>query len=130
MAESSDLGKILGENICVCRIRRNMTQEELARKTGITNVEISKIENGRSWPKKETLEKLIRALEMKPFQLLVESADDLAQYRNFIEDTVTGFVSRALGNQEETGRNGTFGVRHVRTGKKQPGSSIDKTKAD
>lgn len=95
-----------------------MTQEELAKKTGITNVEISKIENGKSWPKKETLEKLIRALETKPFQLFVESADDLAQYKDFIEDTVTDFVSRTLGDQENSARNGPFEIRHVRTAKK------------
>ena len=53
MDKSRDLCKILGANIRCYRIKLKMTQEELAEKAGITSVGISKIETGKTWPKKK-----------------------------------------------------------------------------
>lgn len=50
--------------IISARIARNMTQQELAKKTGIAQTEISRIENGSRNPSLKILERLADGLDM------------------------------------------------------------------
>lgn len=50
---------ILGERIRVRRIQNNLTQDELAKETGLTKLTIHKIEKGHS-PKLESLIRILR----------------------------------------------------------------------
>lgn len=70
----------LGINLKVARIKKQLTQEELARKLlgdkasakEIRNwtIYIGRYENGKAEPKLETISKLIRILEMSMVDLL------------------------------------------------------------
>ena len=51
------------------RIQRHMTQQELSRKTGIIQADISKLENGQSNPSVRTLMRIAEGLDMT---LLIE----------------------------------------------------------
>lgn len=51
------------------RIQRYMTQQELSRKTGIIQADISKLENGQSNPSVRTLMRIAEGLDMT---LLIE----------------------------------------------------------
>lgn len=46
------------------RIQRHMTQQELSRKTGIIQADISKLENGQSNPSVRTLMRIAEGLDM------------------------------------------------------------------
>ena len=53
------------------RISQNLTQKELAARTGIDQADISKLENGRANPSIKTLQRLAKALNMQlKFELI------------------------------------------------------------
>jgi transcriptional regulator with XRE-family HTH domain len=60
----------LGKNLRAARRRLGLTQEEVAERSGVQAGEISRIETGKRDPKVSTLERLAKAVEMKPGQLL------------------------------------------------------------
>lgn len=61
--------KLLGSKIKEKRKAKNLTQEQLAELVEIGTPNISYIENGKFYPTVETLEKICKALEVKPFEL-------------------------------------------------------------
>jgi transcriptional regulator with XRE-family HTH domain len=52
------------------RKRRDLSQRDLAKRSGVSHVTIAKIEAGRMSPTVATLEKLARALRIKVRELL------------------------------------------------------------
>lgn len=60
----------LGKNLRAARKRLALTQEEVAHRSGLEPAEISRIESGKRDPRVSTLEKLAKALEVDPGQLL------------------------------------------------------------
>lgn len=60
------------------RVQQNMTQEDLSAKTGITQADISRIENGTRNPSLSMIKKLARGLGM---QLKLESIPSLQKIK-------------------------------------------------
>jgi transcriptional regulator with XRE-family HTH domain len=60
----------LGTNLREARERLELTQEDVAARSGVHATEVSRIEAGKRDPKVSTLERLAAAVEMKPGQLL------------------------------------------------------------
>jgi transcriptional regulator with XRE-family HTH domain len=58
--------KKLGKKIKLARIKKDMTQADLAEATGILQKSISNYETGQALPTLETLEKMVKILK-KPF---------------------------------------------------------------
>ncbi len=73
----SYIQEIIGNNIKKYRNFKHLTLEKLAEKVGISYQNISKIENGRSFFKAETLEKICEVLDVTPAQLV--SVEDLPE---------------------------------------------------
>ena len=71
-----------GQQIKAARIRAGMTQQELADKLGISFVGISQWENGKRNPKKETLDRIAKALGTSRKELEVE---DWGEYDKTID---------------------------------------------
>ena len=83
---------VIGERLKELRERKNFSQGEIEKRTGLLRCYISRVENGHTVPSIETLEKLARALEIPMYQLFYEgekpptlpnlpkrkSADDIA----------------------------------------------------
>src|ERR1700728_362063 len=83
---------VIGERLKELRERKNFSQGEVEKRTGLLRCYISRVENGHTVPSIETLEKLARALEIPMYQLFYEgkkpptlpnlpkrkSADDIA----------------------------------------------------
>lgn len=61
---------VLGTNLREARKKLGLTQEEVARRSGVHSTEVSRIEGGRRDPKVSTLERLAKAVEVKPGRLL------------------------------------------------------------
>ncbi len=61
--------ELLGKRITELRKQQNISQEELAEKLDISQKSLSKIETGRNFLTSETLEKLLKALDIKCTEL-------------------------------------------------------------
>lgn len=60
----------LGTNLREARERLELTQEDVAGRSGVHVTEVSRIEGGKRDPQVSTVERLAKAVEMKPGQLL------------------------------------------------------------
>jgi transcriptional regulator with XRE-family HTH domain len=58
------------------RIRRLLSQAELARRAGVTTVTLSHLENGQQQPRFVTLHRLAKALRVSPQDLVDRPAAD------------------------------------------------------
>ncbi len=68
-AVEADLQRF-GHNVRAARKARGWTQEELAHRTGLATVQVSRIERGRREVRLGTLLRLLAALEASPSELL------------------------------------------------------------
>lgn len=59
-----------GTNVRAARLARGWTQEDLAERTGLAPVQVSRIERGRREVRLTTLLRLVAALDAKPDDLL------------------------------------------------------------
>ncbi len=66
----------IGDRIKKIRLEKGMTQQELAKRTGINDANIRKYESGRQNPKLETLERIAVALEVEPLKLVYDLDND------------------------------------------------------
>ena len=96
MYKSDDLRKILGDNIRHHRMKLGMTQDEFSDKLGLTFVSVSKIENGHSWLKCETFAKITEILNVKPFELFLQTEEDLVRYKDNIISAVSEILDKTL----------------------------------
>jgi transcriptional regulator with XRE-family HTH domain len=60
----------LGTNLREAREKLGFTQEQVAERSGVHATEVSRIEAGKRDPKVSTLERLAKAVEVKPGRLL------------------------------------------------------------
>ena len=60
----------IGDNLKRQRIRRALTQEELAAKAGLTTASVARIERNETEPRMSTLRKLAKALNIDPAELV------------------------------------------------------------
>jgi transcriptional regulator with XRE-family HTH domain len=63
---------IIGERIRELREEKDMSQGEIQKKTGLLRCHISRVENGRTIPGIETLEKMARALDVPLYRLFYD----------------------------------------------------------
>ena len=62
----------IGDQLKTLRIRRALTQQELAEKAGISKNALNRIELSKAEPHMSTLRKLAKALDVDPTKLLGE----------------------------------------------------------
>jgi transcriptional regulator with XRE-family HTH domain len=62
----------IGDNLKRQRIRKALTQEELARHAGLTTASVARIERNETEPRMSTLRKLAKALNIDPAELVGE----------------------------------------------------------
>lgn len=60
----------LGANLKTARKKLGLTQEQVSDRSGVHATEISRIEAGKRDPQVSTVEKLARAVELRPGELL------------------------------------------------------------
>jgi transcriptional regulator with XRE-family HTH domain len=60
----------LGVNLKAARTKLGITQEQVADRSGVHATEVSRIEAGKRDPQVSTVEKLARAVELRPGELL------------------------------------------------------------
>jgi transcriptional regulator with XRE-family HTH domain len=62
----------IGDRLRTLRIRRALTQQELAEKAGISKNALNRIERSKAEPHMSTLRKLAQALNVDPTELVGE----------------------------------------------------------
>jgi len=87
-----DIKKEVGEKIKRFRKKNGFTQEKLAEIVDISSRNLSNIELGISYPKPETLEKIVIALDMTTEELF--SNDNLKTNDELLND-INKFISEA-----------------------------------
>jgi transcriptional regulator with XRE-family HTH domain len=60
----------LGANLRSARTQLGMSQEQVADRSGVHATEVSRIEAGKRDPRVSTVERLAKAVKMKPGELL------------------------------------------------------------
>jgi transcriptional regulator with XRE-family HTH domain len=60
----------LGPNLRAARLKLELSQEQVADRSGVHATEVSRIEAGKRDPRVSTVERLARAVELRPGQLL------------------------------------------------------------
>lgn len=63
---------LVGERLRHVREKKNLSQGDIEKRTGLLRCYISRVENGHTVPAIETLEKMARALEVPLYQLFYE----------------------------------------------------------
>ena len=72
----------LGERIRFYRQQAKLSQEELAEATELSNVHVSKIENGNTKPSVEIIVNIATTLRITPDLLLIDSLPEHPQNKN------------------------------------------------
>lgn len=67
--------KLLSTNIRNLRLSNGLTQEEFAEKVGLTTNGVSNIERNRYQPTAETVDKICKAFNITPQELLMTNSD-------------------------------------------------------
>ncbi len=60
----------LGSNLREARLKLEMSQEQVSEESGVHATEVSRIEAGKRDPRVSTVERLARAVGLRPGQLL------------------------------------------------------------
>lgn len=71
----TEIQRILLTNIKKYRSRRKYSQMKLAELCGVSTSYIGEIEIGRKYPSAKTLEKIVKALDVKPYKLFIAEND-------------------------------------------------------
>ena len=71
----TEIQRILLTNIKKYRSRRKYTQMKLAELCDVSPSYIGEIEIGRKYPSVKTLEKIVKALDVKPYKLFLDEND-------------------------------------------------------
>lgn len=77
--------KLMGARIKLHRREKNITQEQLAEKTGVSTEHISRIETGSFRPSIALIEKLASALDVSEMELLFGNAENTLSENPLIE---------------------------------------------
>lgn len=60
----------LGENLRAARLKLELSQEQVAERSGVHATEVSRIEAGKRDPRVTTVERLAEAVKLRPGELL------------------------------------------------------------
>lgn len=90
----------LGKAIKILLDQKAITQKELAEKIELSENSVSLIMNGKTQPKKDTLDKIAKVLKVKPEMLLILSIskDDVPSDRKQLYDLVWPQLEATLVN--------------------------------
>lgn len=80
----TELHRCLAANLKALRHRWGLSQADLAERSELSVSYVGEIEVAMKWPSAENLERLSKALHVKPYQLFL-GADDALSYQAWLE---------------------------------------------
>lgn len=94
--------ELLIKNMKLYRKRYGYSQMKLAELCAVSPNYIGEIEMGRKFPSADTLERIVAALDVKPYQLFIDETDApgiqeaLTRYSEKLKDSLAYYVEEAL----------------------------------
>lgn len=82
----------IGKFIAICRKEKNLTQEQLAEKLGVTNKSVSRWENGKTMPDYSILNSLCRELNVTVNELLSGERIKRENYENKAQENLDNIL--------------------------------------
>ena len=73
------MDRAFGNTIRSLREELNWTQADLAKATGLSQSAISRLEDGSRWPRKHTLRRICKALNLPIYELFSLASSDLSK---------------------------------------------------
>ena len=95
-----------GERLRIGRGKRNLSQRELAARTGVAQNTISRLERGLDKPQPKTVEALAKGLKVSPSVLLADAETGTEHVRRLADRFADELVSLALMGPESRERAG------------------------
>ena len=92
-----NIKKELGEKVKRLRKEQGYTQEQFAEMINISSRNVSNIEQGISFPKPETLEKIVQSLEITTDKLFI--ADHIKSKKELLHD-IEKYVDKIKNNEK------------------------------
>ena len=89
--QKSDLLKTVAANLKNFRNNSSLTQEQLAEKTDLSTETIGNLENAKSWFSLDSIVKISSALNIKPYQLLLNPSNDEVVPIDLVSSYMGGF---------------------------------------
>ena len=94
--------KVIGRNVKDMRNHLGLTQQVLAEKSDISIPFLAQIESGTRNPSLDVIEKLASALDIKPYQLLIEDDSErsmdrrstISNYSNDLRKEITKLIKQ------------------------------------
>ena len=90
---------LIGDRLRELRKRKNLSQAEIAKRSGLVGSYISRIENSHTVPAIETLEKFARALEVPMYQLFYDG-EEPSKLRTILKRKVAGEIAWGSSGKE------------------------------
>lgn len=98
--------ELLAHNLRRSRERLRLTQEQFSERCGLSASYIGEIEQGKKYPSADSLDRIVDALGIRPFQLFVEEEqwevrerlDMVTSMYEEIREGVDGVLKKALRN--------------------------------
>ncbi len=91
----TDIQKLFAANLRNARAGTGLSQAALAERCELTSNYISELEAGRRFPSHETLQKLCAALDLRPYQLFIDTEVDFRSLEPLeYQDLKEGLKSR------------------------------------
>jgi transcriptional regulator with XRE-family HTH domain len=91
---------VIGDRLRDLRILKNLSQMDIEKRTGLLCSYISRVENGHTVPSIQTLEKIVKALEIPMYQLFY-NGDEAPILHNTLsplnQDHIEDWASRGRG---------------------------------
>ena len=90
---------VIGDRLKALREAKNLSQDDIEKRTGLLRCYVSRVENGHTVPSLETLEKFARALELPLYHLMFDGDKPPAprkSIKNSTEDPLESSRSGAL----------------------------------
>ena len=93
-----DIKNTIARNVVTIRKQQNLTQTELAVKTGVSTTYIGEIETRRKYPSIKTLVKISKALDIEPYILLIDPEthknDIIIRYNEKVKDEFSTMLQK------------------------------------
>ena len=106
----------VGKNIKAIRKQKNITLQELARRSGLTKSYLSRIERSKKAPPYSTVNRIAMALEVEVAYLISEKVEGLSDIRISIAKKNKGKVVQTLGS--------SYGYKYEALGFSKPGKNM------
>ena len=94
--QAQEILTILARNIKSARAKLGYSQQDLAEKADLSPGHMNDLEQGRKWVSADTLQRLAKALMLKPWMLLLPDTTSDSSKANY--DLLTRFASRMKDN--------------------------------